>query len=224
MVDSGVRNMRLLCTVHRENGSCNADNLFSMLTAIDPDVIFEEIRPEEFDAYYKLHTKKMLETEAVQRFLELKPVPHLPVDDFDSSEELFTEVNDLFAFVEENSEDYLDMSEQRSLLAYSQGFAYLNSSRCADLTKTIREIFEGTVVASGDPGLGRILEKWNSMNAKREEAMLRNIHRYSRNNEFRRGVVLVGAAHRETFMGTVERHPAQSGIELTWSWDGGLAG
>ena len=55
----------LVCTVHSERGLCNENELFRILETIGPEVIFEEIRPSDFESYYGDKSKHTLEMRTV---------------------------------------------------------------------------------------------------------------------------------------------------------------
>jgi hypothetical protein len=48
-----MHKITLVCSAHRQNALCNAEELLRILRAIEPETIFEELRPSEFDLYYK---------------------------------------------------------------------------------------------------------------------------------------------------------------------------
>ena len=48
-----MHKITLVCSSHHEHGHCNAGELLKILQEIEPEVFFEEIRPSDFDSYYK---------------------------------------------------------------------------------------------------------------------------------------------------------------------------
>jgi len=215
---SRVRQINLLCTVHRPNGLCNTKELLGMLRRLDPDVIFEEMRPSDTNEYYKTGTKWSVESQAIGVFSKERSVVQVPVDNFDGAVALFAEVNPLFDFVDGNSYEYVALHEERGRRAYSEGYGFLNSGECDAMTRRLREIFERTIVDSRQESLIRALGKWNVMNMAREDAMLTNIYTFCKNHKFKNGTFLVGAAHRETIIGAIKRQNAAASVSIDWSW------
>jgi hypothetical protein len=76
-----MRKIILISSTHREHGLCNARELLKIIRAIGPEVIFEEIRPSDFDFLYK-HLRT-LETQAIAKYRESKLFRQIPVDWFD---------------------------------------------------------------------------------------------------------------------------------------------
>src|SRR4051812_21403329 len=96
----------IICSGHRENGLCNADQLLEIFRAIEPEVVFEEIRPSELDSY------GTLETRAIQKYRECKFFQRVPVDRYDIPSNLFVaETDRVFDCVKQSSQEYLILNE-----------------------------------------------------------------------------------------------------------------
>src|SRR4051812_17470685 len=87
-----MHRITLVCSAHRENGLCNAGELLKILRVIDPEAVFEEIRPSDLDSYYKHGTKWNLEAQALTRYREFKSFQRVPVDRYDMPEKLIAEI------------------------------------------------------------------------------------------------------------------------------------
>jgi hypothetical protein len=48
-----MHKITLVCSIHRENGLCNAEELLKILRTIEPEVVFEEMRPSDFASYLR---------------------------------------------------------------------------------------------------------------------------------------------------------------------------
>lgn len=183
-------------TGHNTLGQCNVDALALLLEKIAPDVIFEEIRPTEFDTRYADPMMHSLEMRAVSRYVQDKVVPQVPVDEYDVPPDFRRNADRLFQHVETQSSDY------RALLAVEHaeisryGFAYLNSSEWAALEHDKRAVMTASIAASGDTELQQSLSTWFALVRQREVAMVSNIYAYAKTSPFTQGVFLVGAAHR----------------------------
>ena len=144
-----MHKITLVCSSHRENGFCNAGELLKILRAIEPETIFEEVRPSDFDSY----NKWSLEGHAVTKYREFKSFQRVPVDRFDMPQDLFAETQRVLDRVDETSREYLVLKEERDNTARMYGFAYLNSAAFAKVSTRMSEIEEKTINDTGDQGL-----------------------------------------------------------------------
>jgi hypothetical protein len=103
-----MHKITLVCSPHRENGFCNAEELLKILRAIEPETVFEEVRPSDFDSYCK-HGRS-LEAQAITRYREFKSFRRVPVDQYDIPEnriaELKREFDGVLDYVEQTSREY----------------------------------------------------------------------------------------------------------------------
>mgnify|MGYP006293447919 CR=1 FL=1 len=65
-----MRNVSLVCSAHGLNGACNHAELLRILRVIEPDVIFLEVRPSDFQNYYQAMQNQ--EVLAVTEYRNLK--------------------------------------------------------------------------------------------------------------------------------------------------------
>jgi hypothetical protein len=209
----------LVCSVHAGNGLCNAEELLKILRAIEPEVVFEEVRSSDFDSYYK--TKRSLEAQAITKYREHKFLRQVPVDQFDMPENLAEtkrEFDRVFDRVDETSQEYLALGKIKDEDACQYGFKYLNSIAFARITARISEIEAKTIIETGDQGLIRGLEKWRHFISKRDVAMIDNIYEYCRQHVFDTGVFLVGAAHKTGIVKEIEKHAATESDLIDWNF------
>jgi hypothetical protein len=206
-----MRKITLVCSSHREKGLCNAQELLGLLRAIDPDVIFEEVRQSDF-AIYNTGT---LEGQAATRFLALKSFQRVPVDRYDLPPNFRALTDSVFDCVEQRSYEYLFLQDQSESDTHLHGFMYLNSAAFAKVMTRMSAIEDETIKSQGNPELLRALATWRQVIQGREKAMVENIYRYCRDNIFNTGVFLVGAAHRSGIVKTIEEssHPEADLIE-----------
>ena len=185
----------LVCTVHNERGLCNENELLRILEAIGPEVIFEEIRPSDFQSYYADKSKHTLEMRTVGRYLKRKTGRQVPVDDFVIPEGFRRDLDILFDYVESNNIEYSELIAERDQKTHHLGFRYLNSPEFKALSKNVCESFEKFIAKSGRDDLKKSLLTWNDMMRRRENSMLKNIYDFCRNSPFTEGMFLVGAGH-----------------------------
>jgi len=215
-----MRKITLVCSGHGHNGLCNAGELLEILRAIEPDVVFEEMLPSDFDSYYKHRSKSHVESQAITWYRELKSFQQVPVDRYDMPEGLLAEfrkgVDCVFDRVEQTSQEYRELNEDRNRAVNQFGFKYLNSVAFTKMMARIFEIEEKTIIATGDQRLIRGLERWRDANQKREIEMIDNIYQYCRENVFNTGVFLVGADHKTGIVKEIEKHASMEADLISW--------
>ena len=216
-----MRKITLVCSSHRESGSCNAGELLNILRAVEPEVVFEEIRPSDFDSYCKNGIGSSLEAKAITRYLAFKSFRRVPVDRYDIPDSLLavfkSEVDCVFDYVEQESREYQLLNEENAESVYQQGFRYLNSVAFTTAMTRIAEIEDEIIDESGDRGLTRALERWRHVIHQRETAMVGSIYEYCRENVFNTGLFLVGAAHKTPIVKAIERYASAEG-DLDWKF------
>ena len=211
----------LVCTVHNEMGLCNEHQLIRILEAVSPDVIFEEIRPSDFDLHYGDAARHTLEMRAVRKHVAVRPARQVPVDEYIIPSNFRSEVDVLFDCVERNGIEYRALVAERAQKAHLLGFGYLNSPQFAALAKRIREALEATIVGSRRDDLNRVLSTWNGELRRRDESMLDNIYAFCRTSSFAEGVFLVGAGHMSSIIDGVERRMKTEATPVAWNtWTG----
>jgi hypothetical protein len=214
------RNITLVCSSHRESGLCNAGELLRILRAIEPEVIFEEIRPSDFDSYYK--TKWSLEAQAITKYREYKLFQQVPVDRYEMPENLLVEIkrdfDSVFDCVAQASREYRLLDEKSGNSARRYGFQYLNSVAFATMTARMSEIEDEIISKTGDQRLIRGLEKWRRLIQRRELEMVGNIYEYCGENVFNAGVFLVGAAHKMGTVKEIEKYASTEADLIDWNF------
>lgn len=205
----------LVCTVHNERGLCSENELVRILETIGPDVIFEEIRPSDFDSFYA--SKHTLETRAVARYLKARTARQVPVDEYSVPENFRRDIDILFDYVESNDIGYRALIAERDWKTDQLGYRYLNSPEFEAISKRSRESLENTIALSGSDGLKKILSTWNGQLQRRENSMLENIYAFCRTSPFKEGVFLVGAEHVSSIMEGIENRIKRDANLVGWN-------
>lgn len=214
-----MRNVTIIFTQHTESGKCNSKELFEILQMFTPDVIFDEIPLLYFDAFYISKTRRTLESDAVNEFSKWNVVEIVPID-VDTSQELLRyqhQVLSMFSAFFRN-QDYVKLDIEKENMAKSKGFEYLNGP---DFLRYLekKELSERQIIASSTnrEELKSLYDLFRSINHDtREEAMLRNIYSYSRDNQFNKAVFLIGAEHRRSIMDRIKTSQESSSLQLNW--------
>ena len=207
----------LVCTVHRQRGLCNEDELVRILDAIGPDVIFEEMRQSDFDLHYQDESKHTLEMRAVVRYLKVRPARQVPVDDFVIPRDLPRDIDSVFEYAESNSIEYRALVAERDQKTFHRGFRYLNSPEFGALSKRARDLFENSIALSGRDDLKRGLSTWNGALLRRETSMVDNIYDFCRRSQFTEAVFLVGAEHMWSIAENIEKRIQTENNLVAWN-------
>lgn len=208
----------LIGTVHVENGRANLAELRTILERLQPDVIFAEI-PTANLADYLDGSHGNLESVAVARYRERRPVDVVPVDLNKPSDEFFQRSKDMFKKVERTSSDYCCLIDQNCLDARDHGFPYLNSDHCAQAWAAIYDEVRATLEWIGDDRLRQIYAQWNETNDRRETGMLENINGYCIRGARSHGVLLVGARHRKAMVDKVREQRGVGAPGVSWNFE-----
>jgi hypothetical protein len=154
-----MRKITLVCSSHRDNGLCNAQELLRLLRAIDPEVIFEEVRQSDINFY----NTRSLEGQAATRFLAFKSFQRVPVDQYEMPPNFRALTDSALDFVEQTRHEYRLLQDQRDNAAQLNGFTYLNSAAFANLMSRISAIEDETINSEGNPELVRALATWRQL-------------------------------------------------------------
>jgi hypothetical protein len=221
-LESHMHKITLVCSAHRENGLCNAGELLKIIQAIEPEAVFEEIRPSDFDFYRKHGITSSLEAQAITRYLEFKSFHRVPVDRYEIPEnhiaEIKRELDCVFDCVEQRSRENQLLNEENDKSVCKFGFSHLNSVACATVMSRIAEIEEQTINETGNQGLIHALAMWHRVSQKRETEMVCNIYEYCRENVFETGLFLVGAAYKTGIVKAIETYASAEADLLDWKF------
>lgn len=187
--------MLLVCSVHRETGLATAAELHWLLGRLRPDVLFLEHSSTDFSAFLD-GSCGTLESAAVRRYRQVHAVELVSVDLHLQPVEFKQKVDDLFDRIDEASHRYCQLERANREHTERGGFAYLNSPTSALLQSEMQREMRATVEAVGDPALAELYALWTRTIDQRELAILSGVEAYARQASFKKGVLLVGAAHR----------------------------
>src|ERR1051325_3551139 len=208
-----MHKITLVCSAHRENGLCNAEELLKLLLALEPEVVFQEIRSSD---------NWSLEAQAIARYREFKSCQPVHVDRYDIPANLLAEfkedVDRVLDCVSQRSDEYGLLERENSISANHDGFMYLNSPAFANKRARMSEIEDETIIGTHDEGLIRALQWWRHVMQNRELQMVGNIYEYCRRNVFDIGVFLVGAAHKTGIEKVTEKYASAEADLIRWTF------
>jgi hypothetical protein len=201
----------LISTVHKAEGRCNGEDLFTVLQELGPDVIFLEANSESYTKYEKLlhhefgQYHRRLELEAIQRYQEVAQAQYVPVLGTELSEALGMKL-DLAGQSPEHRRLFAEYQGKTRL----HGVRFLNTPDSENRQQQLRELEDRIL---GDHPLSKQVEE--EIDAY-EQSMLDNIDSYCSRNAFAVAVFLCGVAHRRSIVQKVETQKAGSGSGLVW--------
>jgi hypothetical protein len=201
----------LVCTGHHEHGATTVDALLDILRSLEPAVIFLEVRAADLAAY----STQMLETRAVHKYSALSRVESVPVDDFELPASFRRDTESLFDYVDERSDEYNRLEEQRERAAFL-GFDAMNSEEFESLIAKCEECMKSCIEASGDDQLVARYSSWTGHLRRREQSMLANIYDFCRQRPETRAVFLVGAAHLSSLVEGIRERTSQEPEIASW--------
>lgn len=200
-----MHHIHLIFTRHKENGACNAYELYRVIDAIKPEIIFEELSYGNYDKSYHSGTLKTLETDAIKMYLKNNSVDHIPVDTFELPKSYDEDVDYMLDIIINNkripeSFKLRTVIEQQQLLGNLHGFSFLNSNHNNLLFKEINSLIEEIVRIKNEERLTHIHMLQKVVIQQREDEILSNIYNYSKVHHYKKALVFIGAGHRESFL------------------------
>lgn len=220
-------NISLVCTRHAEAGKCNSDELYKIFEHINPEVIFEEIPPTFFDKYYLEKSRRNLESDTINRYIENHKIDHIPVDSDDlPSEEFFRDhkymMKKIEGLIDINGFTYRNLIDINVSYSEKYGFKYLNDIINININDEINRAIENGLQAINNDKFFQTFKIWKDIIDKRENQMLQNIYRYSQEHPYNRAVFTIGASHRKSIIEKISECQKTEKVKLNWILDLGL--
>lgn len=192
-------------TIHEEMGFASAPSLFNFLDWYQPDVIFLELPPSAFNAFYGLcNPRSNLESRAVIPYRQQRPTVKLVPVDLVVPENFERESKAFIERLAAESPDLCQLLDEKNSDERELGFPYLNSAESSQRWARIYAVMEATIYQLQDPELTEHFESWNRTHEHRDQVMLDNIRQYCREHTFDKAVFLVGAAHSRSIIEKVK--------------------
>lgn len=214
-----MQNVTLISTEHVESGKCNSDELHKIIESINPDIIFEEeTNDDTFQKYYNEENSfNSLEVQCVKKYLQNHVIEHIPIDIGLSQFVNFREWDYMFDNFKRYNV-YNQIVKKHCTLRDKDGFTYLNSEECTELFEimksTERQIIDWSGINKNE--LVRIYNLFHQEHDNRENGMLQNIYYYSKENQYKRAVFLLGFAHRKSIIQKIKEHKTKETPKLNW--------
>ena len=214
-----MHHITLLGTVHEAAGECNFQSLYRILEAINPQVIFEELFPSDFDAYYKDKTKTRLEPDVINLYSENHKIIHIPVDyDYMPPKTFWDRYHRMHVTIEAHSPEYRNTVDTLSFYKRQYGFRFLNSPEHERLNREWYDAISNTLLRLNNEEFSETHEEWLQIIRRREDTMVGRIYEYSKGHEYTTGLFYTGASHRESIMQIIQEHETQEKMKLNWKF------
>ena len=206
----------VICSSHFELGNCNSKELFKIIKNVSPEIIFEEIPNDRFNAYYIEKSAYTLETDAINMYLENYNIPHIPVDTYIFSDEIHDKLKFVYNKISENNFHYNELLNEQYLMTTQNGFLFLNSSHFNNLLEKIQNIEKNVLKLLNNNELSIIHNKWMEITNNRENEIIDNIYKYSKENRYNNGVLIIGAEHGKSILSKVKEFNVKENLEINW--------
>lgn len=207
----------LICSSHKEHGKCNSNELHNIIEKINPEIIFEEITPSDFNACYNgQRFSRNLEANARKKNLQKHQIEHIPVDNYDLNNFDKKDIDYMFDKIFDH-EEYCNLHNKFYLLLNQRGFPFLNSGHCDEIFDKLHMLEEIIIKNANDDKLFCAYKLWTEIQDERENEMINNVYRYSKEHRFNTGLFLIGAAHRKSIINKIQKHSWAENVKLYWN-------
>lgn len=216
-------NITLICTKHKSSGNCNASNLYELIRAIKPQVIFEELSWANFHKSYGQGKLLTLETNAIKLYLLDNKVEHVPVDTFELPNFYDEMVDKMYDVISDNDE-IIECGEWRKMLKNLislqdwHGFEFLNSDANDEIVAKLDSLEQTILEIMNDEQLFEIRRMRKQTIERREEEMLKNIYSYSQEHLYNQALFFIGAGHRRSVIEKIKKAEKRELVKLNWKF------
>lgn len=209
-----MRNVTLLSSFHISLGRCNSGELYKIIEALQPDVIFEELPEDIFHRiYHGGYNPRSNEAITIKKYLEKYPTQHFPVDTSKRNEfDFFNE----FDLISKRSAQYTELCVQQKLKIEQSGYSFLNSNSSIELLEKINELEERVLLEISNPRLLRQYRLDRETHEQREIEMLQSIYNYSKMYKYNNALFICGAEHRKPIMQKIKTFEEREELKLNW--------
>jgi len=212
-------NITLICTVHKENGKCNSEELHKIIEIINPEKIFEEIPYSTFTENYKEQSENILEINAIKNYLERNQVDQIPIDSYGLTNSQQKDFDYMLEQVFRKSIEYREILNTQSVLENHYGFRFLNSNKCNQQMHKVKDLIGNVIKNINNERLSCIYKLWNEIDEKREYEMINNIYKYSYQHRYNKALFLIGSGHRKSIIKKIQEYKRKEKLKLNWRFN-----
>lgn len=215
-------NVPLIFSRHEESGFCTSDVLLQIIERVNPEVIFEELSSSLHHEAYVDKTLNNLESLAIIKYLTDHDVIHIPVDTYDLAKDYYKNLDYMYdALVNsagEHSFHFRNFLDRQASLGNRRGFSLFNSNQNDKLFEEMSILKERALEALDKENLHQIARLEKYVVEKREDVMLDNIYKYSKENKYAKGLMFIGSGHRKSIMKKIEERKKTEDIKIDWRY------
>jgi len=209
-------NITLLSSFHKIHGKCNPDELYKIIEAIQPEVIFEELSFYEFyfvysDGYIPI----TIEAITIKKYIQKHSIMHFPIDTYPINEIEFLSNAQV---IWDNSNEYRELWKQNLSKIEQYGYPFINSNDCIEALDRIRIIEETVLSEANNVKLLNEHKAEKRLHAKRENKMLSNIYNYSKQYPYGKAMFICGAEHRKPIKQKIHEYETKENLKLNWTF------
>jgi len=128
-------------------------------------------------------------------------------------------IDELLERVAAESPRYCQLDFMNRQYTAQGGFVYLNGLANARLEFEMQREMRATVEAVDDSKLTELYELWTHTNDQREQEMIRRVEAFASHTSFKKGVLLVGAAHRPSLFAKSQLPRSDGACSVAWDFD-----
>jgi len=214
-----MSNITLVNTYHEEKGNCNLQNLYKIIEVINPEVIFEELSPKDYnEIYVKNENSSRLEQDTIIEYLEKHSIEHIPVDCADVPPLILSYYKSCHKNVERRSIGYREFAKGFSEHICQYGYMYLNSNDFIEHDDWIENEIQETLKEIKNEKLIQNYQKWLDFMDIRENVMIEQIYDYCKDHIFERGLFYIGASHRAAIIKKTQKYNETAEVKLAWNY------
>ena len=224
--EKGLEDLKLTCdayitmlsSFHIIHGKNNSDELYKIIEAIQPEIIFEELSFDTFDEVYSDgYIPNTIEAITIKKYLQKHPIKHFPVDTYPINEtDLLSEGG--AQAIWSHSNEYRELWKEKLSKIEQYGYSFINSDDCIEMLDKSR-IIEETVLS--EINNERFLNEHQAekrLYTNRENEMLGNIYNYSKQYPYSKAMFICGAEHRKPLKEKIQEYEAKENLKLNWTF------
>ena len=211
-----MKSIILICTVHEEHGNCNSGNLSEIFSRINPDIIFQEISYNFYTEKYHEQSKEILEIQAINKYINHKNTVLVDVDNVEMTKSISEYFDKAIIKTVKIFPSANELFQNQYELECLNGFKILNSKEINLFNRKLEKL----IISTKKEDILSNYKIWKSHNDKREINMIENIYRYSKNNEYKKAIFLIGSGHRGSIIKLIQKYKKNSPIKINWRFNG----
>ncbi len=180
-------------STHTDKGVCTSEALHQILCKIEPEYIFLEAQPEDYQKVLNGQLEDSLETTTIKKYVNEYTAKHIAVDLNEMpNREKYRKLMNTF---NTNSESSRVLGEYNALCE-KYGFEYLNSLQADQMQDYINFLESDIVKVINHPEMSVMYDEFKSLTDRRESHWLSVVNEYHAKYNIETSVLLIGAGHR----------------------------